>query len=47
MKTIEELEQYAVEHYIPIARKDLVAFLIKLVNENNYKKIKLRQFVLI
>lgn len=39
MKTLEELEIYAKEHYVPIARKELVTFLIELVKKNKYKKI--------
>lgn len=39
MKTIEELEIYAKEHYVPIARKDLVAYLINFIKEKGYKKV--------
>ena len=39
MKTIEEIEKYAKEKYVPIARKDLVSYLIKLTKENGYKKV--------
>lgn len=39
MKTIQELEQYAKENYIPIARKDFVTFFKKMVIERNYHDI--------
>ena len=39
MHSIEELEQYAKDHYIPIARKALVLFLIDLVKEKGYKTV--------
>lgn len=39
MRTIEELEIYAKEHYVPIARKDLVAFICNLIKEKGYKKV--------
>lgn len=37
MKTIEELEKYAKENYIPIARKQTTEFMVNLIQENNYK----------
>jgi predicted O-methyltransferase YrrM len=37
MKTIEELEKYAQENYIPIARKQTTEFMVNLIKENNYK----------
>lgn len=37
MKSIEEIELYAKENYIPIARKPTIDFLINLFKENNYK----------
>lgn len=37
MKTIEELEKYAKENYIPIARKQTTEFMVNLIKENNYK----------
>ena len=37
MKTIEELEKYAKEKYIPIARKQTTEFMVNLIKENNYK----------
>ena len=39
MKTIEELEIFAKDNYVPIARRDVVAFLSKLIRDNNYKSI--------
>lgn len=39
MKTIDELEIYAKDHYVPIARKDLVSYLVSLVKDNGYKKV--------
>ena len=39
MHTIEELERYAKDHYIPIARKALVLFLIELVKGKGYKTV--------
>ena len=39
MKTIEELETYAKEHYVPIARKDLVTFICDLIKKSSYKKV--------
>lgn len=39
MKTIEELEIYAKDHFVPIARKELVIFLINLIKEKGYAKV--------
>lgn len=39
MKTIEELEQFAKDNYVPIARRDVVAFLTNLIKKNNYENI--------
>lgn len=39
MNTIDEIEIYAKEHYVPIARKELVSFLLQLVKDNNFKKV--------
>ena len=39
MRTIEELEIFAKENYVPIARRDLVAFLTNLIKEHKYKNI--------
>lgn len=39
MKTIEELEKFAKDNYVPIARRDVVAFLINLINKHNYKNV--------
>lgn len=39
MKTFVELEQYAQDNFIPIARKDVVAYLINTIKENNFKNI--------
>lgn len=37
MHSIEELEKYAKENYIPIARKQTTEFMVNLIKENNYK----------
>ena len=37
MKTFEELEKYAKENYIPIARKAVVEYIVNTIKENNYK----------
>lgn len=37
MDTIEEIELYAHDHYIPIARKQTVKFMVDLIKEKNYK----------
>ena len=37
MKTIEQIEDYAHEQHIPIARRPVVDFMINLIKENNYK----------
>ena len=37
MKTIEELEKYAKENYIPIARKQTTEYMVNIIKENNYK----------
>ena len=42
MKTIEELETYAKEHYVPIARKDLVTFICDLIKKSSYKNTKFK-----
>jgi len=39
MKTFSELETYAKENYVPIARKPFVDYLVKLLKDNNYKKV--------
>ena len=39
MKTFEELEKYAKENYIPIARKAVVEYIVNTIKENNYKSI--------
>jgi len=39
MKTIEELEQFAKDNYVPIARKDVVRFLQNLIKENGYTNV--------
>lgn len=39
MKTFEELEQFAKENYVPIARKDVVKFLQNLIKENGYTNV--------
>lgn len=37
MKTLDQLEKYAKENYIPIARKQTTEFMVNLIKENNYK----------
>jgi len=37
MKTLEELEVYAKEKYVPIARKPTVEFIVETIKKNNYK----------
>lgn len=39
MKTLLEIEQYAKENYIPIARKDFVLFFKDVIIKNNYHDI--------
>ena len=39
MKTFVELEKFAKENYVPIARKDVVIFLQNLIKENGYTNI--------
>lgn len=39
MKTFIEIEEYAKEHHVPIARKDFVEYFKKLIIENNYTDI--------
>ena len=39
MKTLKEIEQYAIDNYIPIARKDFVLYLMNLIKENNYHDV--------
>lgn len=36
MNTIEEIEIFAKDHFIPIARKQTVSFMIDLIKKNNY-----------
>ena len=37
MKHLEDLEKYAKENFIPIARKQTTEFMVKIIKENNYK----------
>lgn len=37
MDTLEQIEQYAKENYVPIARKQTVQFLVNLIKENHFK----------
>ena len=37
MNSLNELEKYAKENYIPIARKQTTEFMVNLIKENNYK----------
>lgn len=39
MKTLEQIEQYAKDNFVPIARKDFVKFLIDKIKENNYHEV--------
>ena len=39
MKTFKEIEDYANQNHVPIARTDFVDFLIKLIIENNYHDV--------
>ncbi len=39
MKTLEEIEEYAKKNFVPIARKDFVEYLKKLIIQNNYHDI--------
>lgn len=39
MKTFAEIEQYAKDNFVPIARKDFVSFLKEIVIDNNYTDI--------
>lgn len=36
MKTLSEIEQFAKENYVPIARKQTVEFILDYIKENNY-----------
>ena len=37
MKHLEDLEKYAKENFIPIARKQTTEFMVNVIKENNYK----------
>lgn len=37
MNKIEDIEQFAKDNYIPIARKKTVQFMIDIISKNNYK----------
>ena len=37
MKHLEDLEKYAKENFIPIARKQTTEFMVNTIKENNYK----------
>ena len=39
MKTLLEIEKYAKDNYVPIARKDFVSFLIDKIKDNNYHDV--------
>lgn len=39
MKSFEEIELYAKKNFVPIARKDFVDYLKKLIIENNYHEV--------
>lgn len=36
MKSFLEMEEYAKEHYVPIARKDMIVYLKDVIKNNNY-----------
>jgi len=36
MKTIEDIKQYAIKNYVPIAREPLVHYLIQIIQQRNY-----------
>ena len=36
MNTIEDLEEYAKRHFVPIARKATIKFMVELFKKNNY-----------
>ena len=37
MNTLEKIEEFAKEHYVPIARKKTIEFLVDLFKKNDYK----------
>ena len=37
MNTLEKIEKFAKEHYVPIARKQTIEFLVDLFKKNDYK----------
>ncbi len=39
MKTLQEMEEYAKEHFVPIARKDFIEFLKSFILQNHYHDI--------
>ncbi len=39
MKTLQEMESYAKEHYVPIARKDFVEYFKQLIISNHYHDV--------
>ena len=39
MKSFEEIEQYAKKYFVPIARKDFVEYLKKLIVDNDYHEV--------
>ena len=39
MKTIEEIEQFAAKNYVPIARKPLIQYMIKTIQEHQYTRM--------
>ena len=39
MKSFKEIEEYASEHFIPIARKDFVEFFMDLIIKNDYREV--------
>ena len=39
MKTLKEIEDYATSNFVPIARKDFVEYLKKLIIENQYHEV--------
>ena len=37
MNSIEKIEEFAKENYVPIARKETLEYIKKVFKENNYK----------
>ena len=37
MNSLEKIEEFAKENYVPIARKQTTEFMVNIIKENNYK----------